>query len=130
MSRPSFHFLFHELRLTMNSILALSLLNILNSTIIPQEGWWILSYLGQYLPPFTLAPRFILSLRALYVRDLQGRYESDIDTAFGLSMGSVQGAAASTIMFTHSGENEREDQREEIQLVERNSEIRGAGSNV
>lgn len=37
------------------------------------------------MPVFTLTPRFILSLRALYACDVRNRCGSGIDTGFGLS---------------------------------------------
>lgn len=83
-----------------------------------------------YEPPYSLVPRFILSLRALYARDLQGRCGSDIDTAFGMSLGSVHGAATSAIVFADDGQNEGSEQGEEIQMVERTGfrENRGVGT--
>lgn len=41
-------------------------------------------YFLAYVPMYTLAPRFILSLRAVYARDVQGRRGEGIDTGFGL----------------------------------------------
>lgn len=107
----------------------LSLLNTLyDAADIPLKGWWIL-LLGtaQYIPPYTLVPRFILNLRALYARDHQGRRGSDIESAFGLPAGSIRGATGSAIVFADIEENEELGQ-EEIQMVERTGEDRAAGS--
>lgn len=83
------------------------------------SGWKILP-IGtfQYVPACTLVPRFILNLRALYARDLQGRCGGDIDTAFGLTLSSTHGAGASAIMFAGAGQNERLDPVEDIQMEE------------
>lgn len=72
----------------MNSILSYGVVN-----LIPISGWWTLLGVVQYVPGFTLVPRFILSLRKLYARDLGG------DTAFGLTSASSRG----TIMFRDEG---------------------------
>ena len=82
--------------------------------------------LAQAIPIFTLVPRFILNLRELHARDLQGRRGSDIDTAFGLSSTPDHGPVASAIMFAEGGQNEGEEQREEIQMGDK--EIRSGGS--
>ena len=71
------------------------------------------------IPPYTLVPRFILSLRRLYARDLGGGHGSDIDTAFGVTSTSGLDAAASAIMFADSEQNEGLEQGEGIQLEER-----------
>ena len=111
-----------------NSILAYALVDILGTTgSLSTDGWWpILIGMMEYIPPYTLVPRFILSLRALYARDLQGRRGSDIDTAFGLTSASSHGTVTSVIMFMDARQNEGLEQGEEIQMEER--EIHGAGS--
>lgn len=97
--------------------------------MIPTYGWRIiLAGTMGYMPAFTLVPRFILNLRELYARDLRGRRGSDIDTAFGLTSGSADDAAVSTVVFVDAGENEDEEQDEEIQVEGRDQEIRTAGS--
>ena len=78
----------------------------------------------EYIPPYTLVPRFILSLRKLYARDLRGRPGSEIDTAFGFTSVSGHGAGASAIMFAEGGQNVGSEQDEEIQMEE--WESRGA----
>ena len=96
---------------------------------LPTNGWWqIFLPTIEYIPPYTLVPRLILSLRALYARDLQGRRGSDIDTAFGLTSTSSHGAAVSAIMFADDGQNEGLEEREEIQMRER--ETRSASSSM
>lgn len=127
MSRPS-SYRFRNMKSMMNSILVMSLLGMLNGAVIPQGGWWSLSYVAEYLPPIILVPRFMLSLRALFARNVQGRRGSDVDAAFGLSSGSVH-AAASTIVFADSGQNEELEHHEEMQMVERTGEDHGAGTN-
>ena len=99
---------------------------LLSTGIITPNGW-LLILLGvvQFVPGCTLVPRFILGLRALYARDLQGRRGSDIDAAFCFSLASSHGATVRTITFAHAGENEGLEQVEEIQM-----EIRRAGSSA
>lgn len=75
--------------------------------------------LPQFIPTFIIVPRFILSLRKLYARDLQGRRGSDIDTAFGLTSASSHGAAASTIMFADGVQNAGLELDEEIPIEEK-----------
>ena len=82
----------------------------------------------EMIPPYTLVPRFTLSLRKLYARDLRGRRGSNIDTAFGLTSASDHGAAVSPIMFVDDGQNEGLGQGEEIQMEDR--EFRSAGSSA
>jgi len=43
-----------------------------------------LTFLLQFVPMFTLIPRFIISIRELHARDVQGRCGEGIDTGFGL----------------------------------------------
>lgn len=112
----------------MNSVLTYALIDVLASTgNIPTYGWRII-LIGtmESVPAITLVPRFILSLRKLYARDLRGRRGSDIDIAFGLTSGCSHGAVVSVIMFADARQNERVEQGEEIQMEER--ETRGAGS--
>ena len=114
--------------IVMNSILTYALMNMLASTV-PTVGWQgILLGMVELIPPYTLVPRFILSLRKLYARDIRGRHGRDIDTAFGFTSASDHGAAVSTIMFVDGRQDEGEEQSEEIQMEDR--EIRGAGSSA
>ena len=86
----------------MNSILTFALINVLIFTgNVSMDGWRVIPLATiQYVPAFTLVPRFILSLRKLYARDLRGRRGNEIDTAFSLTSASNHGAAAaSAIMF-------------------------------
>lgn len=59
----------------------------------------------QYLPMYILTPRFILSIRELYARDIQERRGEGIDTGFGLSSGC--GAVRTAIVFADVELNER-----------------------
>ena len=112
----------------MNSILAFALIDMLADTAnLPTDGWPVILFEAmEYIPPYTLVPRFILGLRALYARDLPGICGTEIDTAFGLAPASGRVAAASVIMFADAELNEGLEQGEEIQMEER--EIRTAGS--
>ena len=104
-----------------NSVLMYSVVG-LAAANISIDGWWILVLLAEWIPMFTLVPRFILNLRELYARDLQGRRGSNIDTAFGLTSASSHGPVASVIVFAEDGQNEGE----EIEMEER--DIWSAGS--
>lgn len=59
----------------------------------------------QCVPMFTLTPRFILSIRKLYARDVDGRRGEGIDTGFGLSS-SGRSAAGTLIFFANVEQNE------------------------
>ncbi|KAF8552966.1 hypothetical protein OG21DRAFT_1485804 [Imleria badia] len=54
---------------------------------------------------FTLIPRFIISIRELYARDVQGRRGEGIDTGFGLSS-SCRDAGGTAIVFADVEQNE------------------------
>lgn len=97
-----------------------SLINILNSTgNIPLGGWWVLLAILGFIPPYTLVPRFILNLRELYARDLQGRRGSEMDTAFGLSSESGHCVTRSTIMFVDGEQDLGLQHGDDIQMEER-----------
>ncbi|KAF8126809.1 hypothetical protein EV363DRAFT_1173849 [Boletus edulis] len=54
--------------------------------VLPSGGWARQALLViANIPLYTLAPRFIIDLRELYVRDTQGRWDNGMDTGFGLS---------------------------------------------
>ena len=113
----------------MNSMLMYSIINLtFYIAYLSLDGWWILLMLAEWIPIFTLVPRFILNLRELYARDLQGRRGSDIDTAFGLTSASSHGPVASAIMFAEGAQNEGEEQGEEIQMEERGFRSAGSGA--
>jgi len=59
----------------------------------------------QYVPMYILTPRFMLSIRELYARDVQGRRGEGIDTGFGL-LSSGRGAVETAIMFKDVEPNE------------------------
>lgn len=116
---------------TVNSILTYTLLNTLVvAAHIPMSGWWLLLIIVQFIPTFTLVPRFILSLRQLYAHDLNGGRGSEIDTAFGLAPVSEcrEDAAANTIQFADAEQNDWLEQDEDILMEGR--ENRSAGSGV
>lgn len=70
----------------------------------------MLLLLVEYGPIYTLAPRFILSMREMYARDVRGRREGGIDTGFGLSV------SAATMMFADAGQNGSVEEVEEIPM--------------
>lgn len=67
----------------------------------------------EYVPMFTLTPRFIVSIRELYARDVQDRRGGGIDTGFGLSF-SGRGAVGTGNAITDVEQNEGSENVEEI----------------
>ncbi|KAF8136545.1 hypothetical protein EV363DRAFT_1428926 [Boletus edulis] len=81
----------------------------------PKEGLgMILSFILEYVPIFALTPRFILSIRRMYARDVEGRCGEEIDTGFGLSS-SGHGA---TIVFADIERNGGLEDIEEIETTQ------------
>ncbi|KAF8552055.1 hypothetical protein OG21DRAFT_1511989 [Imleria badia] len=79
-------------------------------------GWSLtLMFVLQYVPIFTLAHRFIMSIRELYAYDVQGRRGGRIDTGFGLSF-SDRGAVGTVLVFADVEPNEGSADVEEILL--------------
>ena len=58
----------------------------------------------QYVPMITLIPRFIMGLRELAARDVQGSCGGGIDSGFGLS--SSNGNAGTAFAFAEVVQNE------------------------
>lgn len=104
----------------MHSILTFAVVDVLIYTkSASTDGWWIV-LLGilEAIPPYTLVPRLILSLRKLYARDLQGRQSGfDGDTAFGSTLTSSHSSSASAIIFADVGWHS--EFGEEIEMEER-----------
>ena len=64
---------------------------------------------------YTLTPRFIMSIRELYARDVHGRQGGGIDTGFGLSsVGRSAGGVA--IVFADVEQSEGSEDAEEIRM--------------
>lgn len=98
-----------------------------NSRALPTNGWPIIpTEIVEFIPPFTLIPRFALNLRRLYTHDSRRGLGSDIDTALGLTSVSGYGNVASAIMFADDGQDENSEHGEEIQIDE--NETLGIGS--
>jgi hypothetical protein len=77
----------------------------------------------EYVPVFTLTPRFILSMRALY-HDV-----ADIDTEFGFTSVSGRNDYGTAIVFADVGQNEEGmEQDDEMPMGEMG--LRSAGSGV
>lgn len=81
-------------------------MNVLGATgKLPIGGWQLIPlFILEYVPVYTLTPRFILSIRKLYARDVRGRRGSGIDTGFGLSLG--HGAGGTAIVFVDAEQND------------------------
>ncbi|KAG9315358.1 hypothetical protein JVU11DRAFT_4503 [Chiua virens] len=74
---------------------------------IPNSGWQpIFLYIVQFVPAYTLTPRFIMSIRELYASDLQGRRVGGLDTGFGLVSVSNGSIAGTTIAFAEAEQTE------------------------
>ena len=66
-----------------------------------------------YLTFATIVPRFIISVRELYSRDVQGRWQG-IDTGFGLSSHTVSSQyEMSAIAFADVAERQAEEEVED-----------------
>ena len=79
----------------------------------PTGGWQVILFsILQSVPIFTLSPRFILSIREFYVRDVLGRRDEEIDTEFDLSSG--RGAGGTTFVPVDVEQNEGSDNIEEV----------------
>ena len=90
----------------MGSILIFAILYMLLSSRMNTTGgqFFLLIAVVQLVPPVTLIPRFILSLRELYACDLRGRRGSRIDAAF--SSPSEFNHGRSTMIFANLGQDE------------------------
>jgi hypothetical protein len=80
-------------------------MNVLSvSGVAPTGGWQLVPLvILEYVPIYTLTPRFILNLRELYARDVRGRREGKVDTGFGLSSPGPDGMV---MVFADAGQNE------------------------
>ena len=89
------------------SIFLSILINVLGASgKLATAGWQIIALgIVQDVPMYTVAPRFILSIRELYARDVQGRRGEGIDTGFGFSL-SDRGGVGTAIMFAAAEQNE------------------------
>ena len=99
------------------SIFLFNLMNMLAALgKFPTGGWQlILALILNYVPIFALTPRFILSIRELYARDIEGRRGEGIDSGFGLSLSS-QGSQVNgiSIVFADVEWNGRSEDIEEL----------------
>ena len=64
------------------------------------------------VPLFTLTPRFIVSIRELYARDVHCGRGEGIDTGFGLTSG--RSAVETAIVFADAVQNEGPEDIEEV----------------
>ena len=69
---------------------------------------------------YTLTPRFIMSIRELYARDVHGRQGGGIDTGFGLS--SVGRSAGGVAIVFVDVESEGSEDAEEIRMEARTTQ--------
>ena len=98
----------------LHSNLLFALINIMDYSLIPSEGWLMISTLTlEYVPMFTLSSRFIPSIREMHAHDAQGRHGSGIDTGFGLSV-SGRGAVETVLVFADVEQDEGSVDVEEV----------------
>jgi hypothetical protein len=104
-------------QLICHSIFVFSLIDLLGFLgKLPTSGWQaILLFLLAYVPLFTLVPRFIVSIREMYARDVHRGRGDGIDTGFGL-MSSGCNAGGTAIVFADVGQNEGLEDVEEIPM--------------
>ncbi|KAF8135142.1 hypothetical protein EV363DRAFT_1396592 [Boletus edulis] len=106
------------------SFFAVFLFNLINVLSVagtaPTGGQTILLVILEYVPIYTLTPRFILSIREMYARDVRGRHEG-IDTGFGLSFSNSEVA---TMAFAIGGQDEELDNIE-IPIEDRGQQEQG-----
>lgn len=92
-------------------------MNVLAATGKVGSALWqvIVSAIAEFVPMYTLTPRFIMSVRELYARDVRGGHGEGVDTGFGLSS-SGRGAGGTGIVFADVERNEGMDDVEEIPM--------------
>jgi len=97
-----------------------NMLGLLNA--IPPGYIAIVLLIASTIPIYTLTPRFVMNIRELYIRDMQGHRNNDIDIGFGFSSRAGQGMGASTtlgtIAFAEGSATMELEDREEIAEVE------------
>jgi len=103
-------------------VLLFSVFTLLSSSDIQTaSGWLVLVAAGlEQIPPVTLIPRFILSLRELDTRDVGASNGTTL--GFGSEFG--HGAARNTLRFAGIGQDEDEDEGDEIQMEEWVQDVR------
>lgn len=69
----------------------------------------------QTVPMVSLSSRFILSIRALYAQNVQGRHGEGIDTGFGLSSSSRSNVGAA-LVFADVEQNAGSQDVEEVPM--------------
>ena len=99
----------------MISVLLFSLFTVLsNSGIQTPDGWLALVTAAlEQIPPVTLIPRFVLSLRELYAQETRA---SNTDAAFGFGSEFGHGALRSPIQFADIRRGGSDEQGEETQM--------------
>ncbi|KAF8549538.1 hypothetical protein OG21DRAFT_1500343 [Imleria badia] len=107
--------------------IAVFLLNLINVLVVsgnfPTVGWAVIPLaILEYVPLFTLSPRFIMSIRELYARDVRGGRGGGIDTGFGLSLSSCN-AAGTTIVFADVEQNEVLEDVEKVSMEVRTTQL-------
>ncbi|KAI9457051.1 hypothetical protein HD554DRAFT_1830403 [Boletus coccyginus] len=80
-------------------------------------GWQII-FVGfvETVPIATMAPRFVLSMRELYARDVRGGRRDGIDTGFGFSALASHGTSRSAMVFADGGRRNEDLNGEEIPM--------------
>ena len=112
-SLPRKHRLPTELTVTVrHRVFLFNLINVLSVGGTTPTGWQgIPLVILEYVPIYTLTPRFILWMRGLYARDARGRREGGIDTGFGLSS-----SGTTAMVFAGAGQNQSLEDIEDIPM--------------
>ena len=89
-----------------------NIVNVLFAAGKTPDGEWQMTplFIAEFVPMYTLTPRFVMSIRELYARDAQKGVHcgGGIDTGFGLSSPSC-GACGTRILFADVEEHELND---------------------
>ena len=86
-----------------------NIVNVLFAAGKTPDGEWQMTplFIAEFVPMYTLTPRFVMSIPELYARDVQRgvHCEGGIDTEFGLSSPSCD-ACGTRILFADVEEHE------------------------
>ena len=84
----------------------------------PTGGWQLISLLLlEYVPVFTLTPRFILSIREAFARDIEGGCGGEIDSGFSFLSSDCNTSELPMVFMVGQQNGELED-NEEVRATE------------
>jgi len=107
----------------LNSMLGWNVVNTLFAWGNFEPVGWQIIFIGfvETVPIATMAPRFVLSMRELYARNVRGGRGHGIDTGFGFSALTGHGTSRSAIVFADSGRRNEDLDGEEMPMEERSA---------